>query len=134
MGVLNYTPDSFSDGGRFNAGIDEAVKRIEDMAAAGADIVDIGGQSTRPNAKLVTSEEEAARVVPVIEAARARGCTVAISVDTFRADVARASVAAGANFVNDVSGGLLDPAMLSTVASLHVPVCLMHYRGDPSSM
>ncbi len=127
------TPDSFSDGNKFFDPA-AAVGRILALEAAGADVIDIGGQSTRPNAEVIEAELELNRVVPVIEAARKAGVRRPISIDTFRASVARAAVAAGADMINDVSGGLLDDAMLSTAAALEVPICLMHYRGDPSTM
>lgn len=131
MGVLNVTPDSFSDGGRFRETA-AAVTHGLAMAAAGADWVDVGGESTRPHAAPVAAVEERARVVPVVRELAAHG--VAVSVDTMHADVARAAVAAGAGLVNDVSGGLADPAMLDTVAELGVPVVLMHWRGASDVM
>jgi dihydroneopterin aldolase/2-amino-4-hydroxy-6-hydroxymethyldihydropteridine diphosphokinase/dihydropteroate synthase len=134
MGVLNVTPDSFSDGGIHNASVDAAVTRIQEMVEEGADIIDIGGQSTRPGAEIVSLDQELSRVIPVISAARALGVTACISIDTFRAEVARQAVAAGADMINDVSGGLLDDDMLATAAQLMVPICLMHYRGDPATM
>ena len=133
MGILNVTPDSFSDGNKFFDPA-AAVGRMLALEAAGVDVIDIGGQSTRPNAHVIEAELEAARVVPVIEAARKAGVKAPISIDTFRASVARAAVAAGADMINDVSGGLLDDEMLRTAADLGVPICLMHYRGDPSTM
>ena len=131
MGVLNVTPDSFSDGGRYT---DAAVAVTHGRAlwAAGADWVDVGGESTRPGAAPVDAAEERARVLPVVRELAAAG--VAISVDTMHADVARAAVGAGAVLVNDVSGGLADPAMLDTVAALGVPVVLMHWRGRSDVM
>ena len=126
MGILNVTPDSFSDGGLYtdNRG---AIDRGLELAAQGADIVDVGGESTRPGAQPVGLEEELARTVPVVrELARAGVCT---SVDTMHAPVARAAVEAGARLVNDVSGGLADPAMASTVAAVGVPYVAMHWRA-----
>jgi len=134
MGILNFTPDSFSDGGQHNASAVAAVGRMKLLEAHGADILDVGGQSTRPNAELVGGDEEMARVVPVFEAAAQASISTTISVDTFRGDVARAAVEAGAGLINDVSGGLLDPSILDVAASLQAPICLMHYRGDPSTM
>mgnify|MGYP001792271231 CR=1 FL=1 len=138
MGVLNVTPDSFSDGGQFNT-LERAIAQAHRMVADGVDILDIGGQSTRPDAETVTLEEELDRVVPVIEALRAgRGefgpLAVPISVDTTRAVVADRAIAAGGNMVNDVSGGTYETDMLSTVARLGVPVFLMHLRGTPKTM
>ena len=131
MGVLNTTPDSFSDGG-LHLALDDAVRHGADLAAAGADIVDVGGESTRPGADRVPLEEELRRVVPVVRELAARGVTV--SVDTMRAEVAARAVEAGAVLVNDVSGGMADPAMLPSVAELGVPYVLMHWRGHSAQM
>jgi dihydropteroate synthase len=132
MGVLNVTPDSFSDGGQFTT-VAAAVEQAMAMVAAGADLLDVGGQSTRPQAEEITLEAELQRVIPVVEAIRSRS-PIAISVDTTRAAVARAAIAAGADVVNDISGGLYDTDMLSTVATLEVPIILMHLRGTPKTM
>ena len=132
VGVVNATPDSFSDGGRFLAP-EAAVAQAERLAAEGADLLDVGGESTRPGAPEVPPEEEARRVVPVIEGLRARGCRLPISVDTRKAAVARAAIRAGAVLVNDVSG-LSDPAMAGVVAAAGVPMVLMHTRGTPADM
>jgi dihydropteroate synthase len=131
MGVLNVTPDSFSDGGMF-AGHDAAVAHGLALAAAGADLVDVGGESTRPGADRVDAEEEIRRVVPAIRALAATG--VAVSVDTTRATVAEAALDAGARIVNDVSGGLADPDMAKVVAAAGVPWVLMHWRGHSRDM
>ena len=131
MGVLNVTPDSFSDGGRFNdptIAISHALQMIQD----GADIIDIGGESTRPGSDRITVKEELDRVLPVISALANSG--VAISVDTMRAEVASAAIDAGACMINDVSGGKSDPEMLSYVATLNVPYILMHWRGPSNIM
>lgn len=133
MGILNVTPDSFSDGGRFLAP-EAAVAQARVMVADGADILDIGGESTRPGAVEVPIDEEIARVVPVIAALRDGGVRVPISVDTRKAAVARAAVLAGADIVNDVSAMLFDPAMAETVADLQCPVVLMHAQGLPDTM
>src|ERR1044071_1255355 len=109
MGVLNVTPDSFSDGGKFSE-VERAVARAREMAAAGADIIDVGGESTRPGAEPVSAEEELRRVLPVIRALRA--LDVDVSIDTWKAEVADEALAAGARVVNDVSGGRLDPGIL----------------------
>lgn len=131
MGVVNVTPDSFSDGGRwFDTAT--AVKHGLDLVAEGADLVDVGGESTRPGASRVDEAEELRRVVPVVRALAAEGVTV--SVDTMRASVAEQAVAAGARLVNDVSGGLADPAMISAVAAADVPFVVMHWRGFSESM
>lgn len=131
MGVLNVTPDSFSDGGD-HAGFDDAVTFGRSLFTDGADLVDVGGESTRPGAERVSLEQELARVIPVIEALT--GLEVPCSVDTMRAEVAAAAVAAGAVLVNDVSGGVADPDMLPTVASLGVPYVVMHWRGESAGM
>jgi dihydropteroate synthase len=132
MGILNVTPDSFSDGGKF-ADLDVAVDHAMSMVAAGADILDIGGESTRPGADYVEVEQEIARTAPVIAAIRARS-TVPISIDTRKAAVADAAIIAGANIVNDVSAFTYDPALARVVAKARVPVCLMHAQGDPKTM
>lgn len=131
MGVVNVTPDSFSDGGLW---FDEAVaiRHGLELVAEGADIVDVGGESTRPGAARVSLEEELARVVPVVRALAGEG--VAVSVDTMRAEVAKASVEAGARLVNDVSGGLADPDMPQVVAASGVPYVVMHWRGHSHDM
>jgi dihydropteroate synthase len=132
MGVLNVTPDSFSDGGRL-AGADAAIARGMELFAQGADWVDVGGESTRPGAAPVMAEEETRRVAPVIEGLRSRGAGP-LSVDTSKAEVARAALEAGADLVNDVSGFGYDPAMAPLVASRHVPAVLMHLRGGFGEM
>ena len=126
MGVLNVTPDSFSDGGEW-LDADVAVRHGLAMVAAGADIVDVGGESTRPGASRIEESVELARVLPVVAALAARG--VVVSIDTMRAGVARAAVEAGAALVNDVSGGLSEPAILTAVGELGVPFIAMHWRG-----
>lgn len=126
MGVVNVTPDSFSDGGHwFNT--TAAVKHGLDLVAEGADLVDVGGESTRPGATRVDEAEELKRVIPVVRGLAAEGVTV--SVDTMRASVAERSLAAGAALVNDVSGGLADPTMLPAVAAAGAPFVVMHWRG-----
>jgi len=132
MGVLNVTPDSFSDGGQYDR-VDAALDRARQMAAEGADIIDIGGQSTRPGAEEVGVAAERDRVVPVIAALRAAS-DIPISIDTYHSEVARTAIEAGADLVNDVSGGTRDAKMLATVADLDAPVCLMHMRGTPKTM
>lgn len=131
MAVLNVTPDSFSDGGRFLAP-EAAVARARDQVAAGADIIDVGGESTRPGAERIPVAEELRRVLPVVEALAAEGTVV--SIDTMRAQVARAAVAAGAALVNDVSGGLADPQMYAYLSETHVPYIAMHWRGHSTDM
>jgi dihydropteroate synthase len=131
MGVLNVTPDSFSDGGRFDdteIAISHALQMIED----GADIIDVGGESTRPGSERISVQVELDRVLPVIAGLVDSG--VAISIDTMRAEVARAAIEAGAGVINDVSGGKSDPEMLSYVSTLTVPYILMHWRGPSNIM
>ncbi|WP_329119147.1 dihydropteroate synthase [Streptomyces sp. NBC_01465] len=131
MGVVNVTPDSFSDGGRWFSAT-AAVKHGLDLVTEGADLVDVGGESTRPGASRVDEDEELRRVLPVVRGLVSEGVTV--SVDTMRASVAEQSVAAGAVLVNDVSGGLADPAMIPTVAATGAPFVVMHWRGFSESM
>lgn len=131
MGVLNVTPDSFSDGGRFSdptIATNHALQMIED----GADIIDIGGESTRPGSDRISVQEELDRVLPVIAALASSGAVV--SIDTMRTEVARSAVDAGACMVNDVSGGKADPEMLGYVATLNTPYILMHWRGPSNIM
>ncbi len=131
MGVVNVTPDSFSDGGRW-FDTTSAVKRGLELVTEGADLVDVGGESTRPGASRVDEDEELRRVVPVVRGLASEGVTV--SVDTMRASVAERAVAAGAVLVNDVSGGLADPAMVPAVAAAGVPFVVMHWRGFSQDM
>ncbi len=132
MGILNVTPDSFSDGGRF-LGLDRALAQARRMVAEGADILDIGGESTRPGAGSVSADEEASRVLPVIEAI-ARESDVLLSVDTTKASVARAALSLGAHIVNDVSALCDDPEMIAVVADTGAGVILMHRKGTPTTM
>jgi len=132
MGILNVTPDSFSDGNRFFT-LSGAVDRALELEREGADIIDIGGESTRPGAPAVTLAEELNRVVPVVEALAGR-LRVPISVDTYKAGVARAACAAGAEIVNDVSGFCFDPALAQAVAEAGAGVVIMHTRGTPERM
>lgn len=133
MGILNVTPDSFSDGGRhFSA--DAALLQAQCMLAEGADMIDVGGESTRPGSEPVPVSEQIARVVPVIAAIRGRFPDCAVSVDTTRAEVADAALDAGADMVNDVAAGSDDEAMFALMARRGVPYCLMHMRGTPKTM
>jgi dihydropteroate synthase len=132
MGIVNATPDSFSDGGLF-LDADAAVAQAQRLAEEGADLVDVGGESTRPGAPAVPADEEIRRVVPVIERLRARGFGLPISVDTTKGAVARAALAAGADLVNDVAA-LADPDLARAVAEAGVPAVLMHMRGTPADM
>ena len=129
MGILNVTPDSFSDGGKWNS-MDHALKHAEAMIADGADILDVGGESTRPGHTPVSAEEETARVVPIIEALRSH-FDVPISVDTYKGSVADAAVLAGADLVNDVWGLKYDPEMAGVIAKHDVACCLMHNKETP---
>jgi dihydropteroate synthase len=131
FGILNITPDSFSDGGRTFAAEDAIARGLEALAC-GVDVLDVGGESTRPGAERVGAQEELRRVLPVVEALAAAGAVV--SVDTMRAEVARRCAAAGARVVNDVSGGQADPEMFHTVADLGLPYILMHWRGHSQDM
>jgi dihydropteroate synthase len=131
MGILNVTPDSFWDGGR-HTGMDAAVARAKEMVGEGADLIDVGGESTRPGAAEIDTDEEIARTAPVIERIARLG--VPVSIDTRKATVAKAALDAGATLVNDVSAGAFDPAMLPLVADRRVPVVLMHMRGAPRDM
>ena len=131
MGVLNVTPDSFSDGGRYaDAGLAE--RHARQMVAEGAQLIDIGGESTRPGAPRIDAEEQIRRIVPVID--RLRDLPAILSVDTTRAAVAAAALDAGAHLVNDISGGADDPEMIPLIAARRVPVVLMHMRGQPATM
>lgn len=131
MGILNVTPDSFADGGQFES-YDSALRRGLEMLTEGVDIIDVGGESTRPGSHRITSDEELRRVLPVVEALAAQGAI--ISIDTKRAATAKKAVEAGAQIVNDVSAGLSDPEMLSVVASLECPYIAMHTRGESADM
>ncbi len=135
MGVLNVTPDSFSDGGKF-ATVAAAIDRAIQMVTSGVDIIDIGGESTKPGAIPVDEATELARVIPVIERIRQHPDTqnIPISIDTTKASVARSAIQAGADIINDVSGGQFDESMLETVAQLDVPYVMMHMRGTPATM
>lgn len=128
MGILNVTPDSFSDGGKWN-GLDRALAHAREMKNQGADILDIGGESTRPGHVQISCQEEIERVVPVIEAVRAR-IDIPLSIDTYKEPVARAALAAGADLVNDIWGLKADEAMASLIAQAKVPCCLMHNRKE----
>ncbi len=132
MGVLNVTPDSFSDGGAFSSPV-AAIERARQMVEEGADLIDVGGESTRPGSDPVSAEEECRRVLPVVEALAGR-IGVPISIDTYKAEVAAAAVAMGAEIVNDVSGGGLDPEMLPLLAETDKTIIIGHLRGTPKAM
>ena len=133
MGILNVTPDSFSDGGTHFAP-DAALAHARAMAGAGADIIDVGGESTRPGASEIAAEQEQRRTAPVIAAMRAAGLDLPISIDTRKRSVARAAAAAGADLVNDVSGFTFDAGLAGYCAEAGLPVCVMHAQGDPQTM
>jgi len=133
MGVLNVTPDSFSDGNQYNS-VESAVDHAKLLVLAGAQIIDIGGESTRPGAERVSLEEEQSRVIPVIKAIAELNLGAAISIDTMNAETAELAIAAGANIINDVSGGLADEAMLGVAAKHDVVIILSHWRGHSDIM
>ena len=133
MGVINVTPDSFYEDSRLE-NTAQIISKVEEMVSSGAQIIDIGGVSTRPGADLLSTQEELNRVLPVIKAIRSLYPDLLISIDTFRADVAREAVSIGANIINDVYGGKYDEQMFDTVAELQVPYILMHSRGDANNM
>ena len=133
MGILNVTPDSFSDGGRFNQ-MDKALQHCEEMLADGADFIDIGGCSTRPNNAIATEQEEMERVIPILNAIRKTFPNVLISIDTFRKNVAEACMDEGADLINDISGGLFDAEMLPYIGQNHIPYVMMHCVGTPETM
>ena len=133
MGILNVTPDSFHDGGKYNSE-QKQVKRVGQMLVEGADMIDIGGYSSRPGAENVDASEELSRVIPCVTAIKREYPNTVLSIDTFRAEIARAAVAEGAGVVNDISGGDMDGEMFGTIADLKVPYILMHMRGTPQTM
>jgi dihydropteroate synthase len=133
MGIINATPDSFYQG-HLNKGLDEIITLADKMIAEGVDILDIGGQSTRPQSERITEEEELKRILPVIEKIHSKYPGVIISVDTYYSKVAEETVAAGASIINDISGGRMDKNMIATVASLKVPYICMHIKGTPDTM
>ena len=133
MGILNVTPDSFSDGGHFNQ-MDKALQHCEEMIADGADFIDIGGCSTRPNNAIATEQEELERVVPILKAIRKAYPDVMVSIDTFRKSVAEACMDEGADLINDISGGLFDAEMLPYIGQHHIPYIMMHCVGTPETM
>src|SRR5690625_3448619 len=128
MGILNITPDSFSDGGKY-ADVEHAVKRALQMEAEGAHIIDVGGESTRPDHEPITAEEEIERVVPIIEALHGR-LSIPISIDTYKAKTAEMAIQAGADIINDIWGAKYDPQMAHVAAKYDVPIILMHNRTD----
>ena len=133
MGILNVTPDSFSDGGRYNQ-MDKALQHCEQMIAEGADFIDIGGCSTRPNNAIATESEEMERGIPILKAIKTAFPETLISIDTFRKNVAEACIAEGADLINDISGGLFDKDMLPYIGKNHIPYVMMHCIGTPETM
>ena len=133
MGILNVTPDSFSDGGRYNQ-MDKALHHCEQMIAEGADFIDIGGCSTRPNNAIATEQEELERVIPILKAVKTAFPEALFSIDTFRKNVAEACIAEGADLINDISGGLFDNDMLPYIGENHIPYVMMHCVGTPETM
>lgn len=133
MGIINSTPDSFFEGSRFD-GVDEIVNQAGKMLHDGADIIDIGGQSTRPGSQLISAKEEIERVVPAIRAMAKKFPEAFISIDTFYSEVAAAAINAGACIVNDISAGSMDNKIIATVAALKIPYILMHMKGTPQTM
>jgi dihydropteroate synthase len=133
MGILNVTPDSFFDGGRYNS-VDNALFQVEKMLVEGADIIDIGGMSSRPGAEVISTEEELKRVIPIVEAIQQRFSDAIMSIDTVKAEVAKKAIEAGGHLINDISAGQFDAQLYETVATLDVPYCLMHMNGTPKTM
>ena len=133
MGILNVTPDSLSDGGRYNL-MDNALRHCEQLLSDGADVIDIGGCSTRPNNAIATESEEMGRVVPILMAIRKRFPDALISIDTFRKTIAEACINEGADLINDISGGLFDTEMLPYIGANHIPYVMMHCVGTPETM
>ena len=133
MGILNVTPDSFSDGGKYNT-VDSALRHCGEMLLQGADIIDLGGCSTRPNNPIASEQEELQRVIPVLKAIKKQFPEAIVSIDTFRKSVAENCVDEGADIINDISGGLFDPMMLPYIGERHIPYILMHCVGTPETM
>jgi dihydropteroate synthase len=133
MGILNVTPNSFYDGGKHNE-INSIMHQVDKMLSEGADFIDIGAYSSKPSAEFVSEEEEIKRLVPIIKELVDHFPSIVLSVDTFRANVAKVAVEHGAGIINDISAGLLDEKMLETVADLKVPYIMMHMRGNPQTM
>ena len=133
MGILNVTPDSFSDGGQFYK-TDQAVRHALQLIEYGVDIIDIGGESTRPGAEKITEEDEIQRTIPVVQQIRSITSDILISIDTTKSKVALKAIKAGANIINDISGFSFDDKMLDVVSESGVPIIIMHMQGDPSNM
>ena len=133
MGILNITPDSFFDGGEYNSEY-KILNQVEKMLSEGADIIDVGGHSSRPGAKKITIEKETERVIPIIKLITGKFKNTIISIDTFRSEIARKAIEAGASIINDISGGDLDKKMYKVAGELKVPYIIMHMKGVPSNM
>ena len=133
MGILNVTPDSFFDGGNYLSE-ENIIQKVNSMEYHGAKIIDVGGYSSRPNATPISEEEELKRIVPIIKLVKTNFPDLLISVDTFRSKVAEKSIEAGANIINDISGGNMDSNMFRCIADLKVPYVLMHMQGTPQTM
>tara|TARA_B100000795_G_scaffold60811_1_gene40747 strand:+ start:1519 stop:2349 length:831 start_codon:yes stop_codon:yes gene_type:complete len=133
MGILNITPDSFFDGGEYNSEY-KILNQVEKMLSEGADIIDVGGHSSRPGAKKITIEKETERVIPIIKLITGKFQNTIISIDTFRSEIARKAIEAGASIINDISGGDLDNKMYEVAGELKVPYIIMHMKGVPSNM
>lgn len=133
MGILNVTPDSFYDGGKF-FGTEAAIQRAKSIINDGADIIDIGGESTRPGAIKISAEEEKKRIIPVIEKIRKENTDIIISADTYKSEVAKDAINAGADIINDISGGMFDPDILKIVAENDIYYVIMHIKGTPDTM
>ena len=133
MGILNITPDSFFDGGEYNSE-HKILNQVEKMLSEGADIIDVGGHSSRPGAKKITIEKETERVIPIIKLITGKFKNTIISIDTFRSEIARKAIEAGASIINDISGGDLDNKMYEVAGELKVPYIIMHMKGVPSNM
>lgn len=133
MGILNVTPNSFFDGGQYQSDL-QLLSQAEKMILEGADFIDVGAYSSKPSADFVTEEEEIKRIVPIVEMLQREFPSIHLSIDTFRAGVAKATVEAGAAMINDIAAGLLDDKMIETVGKLQVPYIMMHMRGNPQTM
>ena len=133
MGILNITPDSFFDGGDYNSEY-KILNQVEKMLTEGADIIDVGGHSSRPGAKKISIEKETERVIPIINLSAGKFKNIIISIDTFRSEIARKAIEAGASIINDISGGDLDKKMYEVAGELKVPYIIMHMKGVPSNM
>ena len=133
MGILNITPDSFFDGGDYNSEY-KILNQVEKMLTEGADIIDVGGHSSRPGAKKISIEKETERVIPIIKLIAGKFKNIIISIDTFRSEIARKAIEAGASIINDISGGDLDKKMYEVAGELKVPYIIMHMKGVPSNM